>query len=100
MKPEIVQYCVRDVTLLPHLWNAYSAKLRPRDQAFWRSRVRTATMVRIELSQSKGYDGYSKAMTRAPWNAEQIQQAMDDWNDDALDMAMEGMDLNDDGEWV
>jgi exonuclease 3'-5' domain-containing protein 1 len=36
MKPEIVQYCARDVALLPELWNVYSARLRAAGQAFWR----------------------------------------------------------------
>jgi exonuclease 3'-5' domain-containing protein 1 len=59
MKPEIIQYCARDVALLPELYNVYNAKLRLPGEAHWQTRVRKATEDRIKQSQSPGYDGHT-----------------------------------------
>ena len=67
MKPEIIQYCARDVALLPGLYNVYNAKLS--GEAFWQAQVRKATKDRIKLSQSPGYDEQAKSKKiRGPWN--------------------------------
>jgi exonuclease 3'-5' domain-containing protein 1 len=100
MKPEIVRYCAWDVALLPELWKAYSAGLRPAGQAFWRRKVRAATEERIKLSQSAGYDPHAKSKTRGPWYPEQIEQDIENWNDDILSLPLEGMVLNEDDQWV
>jgi len=68
IKPEIIEYCARDVALLPGLYNVYNAKLRLPREAIWQTRVRKATKDRIKLSQSPGYDGHSTwKKIRAPW---------------------------------
>jgi exonuclease 3'-5' domain-containing protein 1 len=87
MRPEIIQYCARDVALLPGLYNVYNAKLRLPGEAFWQARVREATKDRIKLSQSPGYDGQAESKVRGPWNKEYIEQAIDEWNDDVLSEA-------------
>lgn len=56
MRPEIEEYCARDVALLPGLYDVYAAKLQEKG-AFWRVLVRDATTDRIKLSQSAGYNG-------------------------------------------
>ena len=68
MKPEIIQYCARDVALLPGLYNVYNAKLCLPGEGLWKSRVRKATKDRIILSQSPGYDGQAKSKIRGPWH--------------------------------
>lgn len=100
MKPEIVQYCARDVALLPGLWNVYNAKLSRPGDAFWRCQVRQATKERISLSQSQGYDGQSKSNVCGPWDKWNIEQDLDNWNDDVMMMARDGMVLNKDDIWV
>jgi exonuclease 3'-5' domain-containing protein 1 len=59
MRPEIVQYCTRDVAPLLGLYDVYNAKLCPPrgGGAFWRVQVRERTKDRIKLSQSPGYNG-------------------------------------------
>jgi exonuclease 3'-5' domain-containing protein 1 len=99
MKPEIVQYCARDVALLPELWNVYSARLRPAGQAFWRVKVRAATAEQVKIPKSATYDGEARSKVLGPWNEEQIEQDMEEWNDDILMMTNAGMVLNDD-RWV
>ena len=69
MKPEIIQYCARDVALLPGLYNVYDAKLCLPREAHWQTRVRKATKDRIKLSQSPNYDGHETwKKIRGPWH--------------------------------
>jgi exonuclease 3'-5' domain-containing protein 1 len=68
IKPEIIEYCARDVALLPGLYNVYNAKLCLPGEAFWQRQVRKATTDRIKLSQSPGYDGQAKSKIRGPWH--------------------------------
>jgi exonuclease 3'-5' domain-containing protein 1 len=99
MRPEIVQYCARDVALLPGLYNVYNAKLRLPGEKFWQVQVREATKDRIKLSQSPGYDGQAKIKVCGPWGKGGIEQAIDEWNDDitfnALTSDNEDEDLDD-----
>jgi exonuclease 3'-5' domain-containing protein 1 len=84
MRSEIVQYCARDVALLPGLYNVYNAKLRLPGENFWQVQVREATKDRIKLSQSPGYDRQAETKVCGPWDKESIEQAIDDWNDDVM----------------
>jgi exonuclease 3'-5' domain-containing protein 1 len=86
IRPEILQYCARDVALLPTLYNVYNAKLRPPGQNFWQVQVFEATKNRIKLSQQPNYDGQAKAdKIRGPWgDKKSIEQALDDWNEEIL----------------
>lgn len=96
LKPEMVQYCARDVALLPELWKVYSARLAPPGQSFWRSKVKEATKERVRLSQSKGYDGQARDNVLGPWDREQIEEDTNNWNDDVLTLPRQGMVLNED----
>ena len=73
MKPEIIQYCARDVALLPGLYNVYNTRLS--GEAFWQAQVRKATKDRIKLSQSPAYDGHSKSKIYGPWHRGFIEWA-------------------------
>ena len=68
IKPEIIQYCARDISLLPGLYNVYNAKLCLPGQAHWQTRVLKATKDRIKLSQSPKYDEQTTwQKIRGPW---------------------------------
>ena len=68
IKPEIIEYCARDVALLPGLYNVYNAKLHLPGEAHWQTRVRKATKDRIKLSQSPSYDKQTTwQKIRSPW---------------------------------
>jgi exonuclease 3'-5' domain-containing protein 1 len=56
IKSEIVQYCARDVALLPGLYNVYNAKLRLPEIFFWQIQIRETTKNRIKLSQNPDYN--------------------------------------------
>ena len=62
---EIVQYCARDVTLLPELWREYTGKLGR--SAVWRGKVREETEARVRASQRGDFVGHSQAMALGPW---------------------------------
>jgi exonuclease 3'-5' domain-containing protein 1 len=94
MRSEIVQYCARDVALLPGLYNVYNVKLRLPGENFWQVQVREATKDRIKLSQSPGYDGQAETEVCGPWDKESIEQAIDDWNDDVMFDALNNEDGN------
>ncbi|PGH16380.1 hypothetical protein AJ80_05230 [Polytolypa hystricis UAMH7299] len=85
MKPEIVDYCARDVAQLPGLYNAYNAKL-----------LREATKDRIKLSQSPDYDGQASTEVRGPWSKLAIERAIEIWNDDLLMGLLNDEDEDDD----
>jgi len=100
LKHEIIQYCTQDVALLPDLYDVYSAKLRQREQTFWRVYVREMTSTRIKLSQSLGYDGNSNNKALG-WNDQTIEQEMDCWNEVIMTEGIAGTHvLNDDDNWV
>lgn len=84
MRPEVVKYCARKVALLPGLYNTYNAKLRLPGEAFWQFQVQKATKDRIKLSQSPRYDGNAKTKASGPWDKEEIEQAIWDWNEEVL----------------
>ena len=68
IKPEIIQYCARDISLLPGLYNVYNAKLCLPGEAHWQTRVFKATKDRIKLSQSPKYDEQTTwQKIRGPW---------------------------------
>ena len=84
MKPEIVKYCAWTVALLPGLYKVYNGKLCGPEEAFWQAQVREATRDRINLSQSPGYDGEAESKVRGPWNKQDIERAIEAWNDDVM----------------
>ena len=84
LRPEIVRYCARDVTLLPGLYKVYDTKLRPPSQEFWRDQVRKATPERIRLSQRPDYDGQAKSKVYGPWDESYIERKKEDWNEDVM----------------
>ena len=68
IKQEIMEYCARDVALLPGLYNVYNTKLCLPKEAHWQNRVRNATKDRIKLSQSPDYDGHTTSKKiLGPW---------------------------------
>lgn len=83
-RSEIVQYCARDVALLPKLYNVYNVKLRLSEENFEQVQVREATKDRIKLSQSSGYDKQAKTKVCESWDKKFIEQVTDDWNDDVM----------------
>ncbi|KAI9771038.1 MAG: hypothetical protein M1839_002974 [Geoglossum umbratile] len=97
MRPEIMQYCARDVALLPGLYNVYNAKLRLSDRgAFWQVQVREATRDRIKLSQSPGYDGQSKSKVHGPWDKRNIERATTARNEVMFNTMTSDFDLHED----
>lgn len=64
MAEELVRYCVQDVRYLPRLWAIYETRLA----SAWRGKVAIATMDRIVLSQSVGFNGKGRHMALGPWN--------------------------------
>ncbi|KAJ5889290.1 hypothetical protein N7504_010100 [Penicillium tannophilum] len=84
----IAEYCAGNVTLLPDLFNVYSAKLHPPRETFWRVHILEATKELIKLSKNPRFDGASPANVHGPWDKESIEQAIDEWNDDIMLEAM------------
>lgn len=82
---ELSQYCARDVSFLGNLFDIYDARLRERSMAFWSVEVRQATEDRIRESQSPGYVPNGQHKAKAPWNAAQIKEAIDAWNEIVLE---------------
>lgn len=62
LSEEIRSYCVQDVQFLPQLWVYYNTKLTET----WEKRVRDASNDRVNLSQTKGYNGKGQHMALAP----------------------------------
>lgn len=92
LKPEIIQYCHLDVSLLPGLYDVYSAKLRPASQAFWRAHIPEETKLRIKDSQSPSYVPRSKSKALG-WDDEEVERWIDSWNDDIMTEHMSGMSV-------
>jgi exonuclease 3'-5' domain-containing protein 1 len=101
LKPEILRYCNQDVELLPSLWQVYSSKLRLPDMACWRQMVREAAKERIQLSQSKNYDGQAKSKVYGPWDPINIEESIENWNHDVMIWSVKAhMVLDEDDHWV
>lgn len=81
IKPEILEYCAQDVSLLPGLYSFYQKKLIHPENKFWEAEVQIATRERIKLSQSPGYNGRTRENARGPWSNKYIQKALDEWNE-------------------
>lgn len=62
LAPDILEYCVQDVVLLPRLWQSYDQKL----SKILRSRVLDATKRRIQESQSPAYIPHGRHKALAP----------------------------------
>ncbi len=62
MAPEIMKYCVQDVTLMPHLREIY----RPRLCDAWWRKIEAGTQARIQLSQSADFDPNGAHMAEGP----------------------------------
>jgi exonuclease 3'-5' domain-containing protein 1 len=98
---EILQYCKQDVELLPTLCDVYSSTLREPSNGPWRALIREATRKRIQLSQSAGYDGQAKSKVHGPWDTDEIERKIDDWNDDVMMWGVNGGDtLDENDHWV
>lgn len=67
LKPDIIQFCARDVALLPELWDIYSARLHLPEQENWPGKVKAQTQKRIEDSQSPECEPRSKSKLYGPW---------------------------------
>ncbi|KAF2009010.1 hypothetical protein BU24DRAFT_455931 [Aaosphaeria arxii CBS 175.79] len=63
LRKEIRDYCMQDVKFLPRLWKLYDQKM---GQA-WKGKVAHATVERIKLSQSAGFNGKGRHMALGPW---------------------------------
>lgn len=100
MRPEIEEYCARDVALLPGLYGVYAAKLQ-NEGAFGRVLVREATTDRIKLSQSISYNGQSEDKCYGPWDEWGIEQAMEEWEEEVWwNIRTNDFVLNEDDVWV
>ena len=81
----MIAYCSQDVTILPSLWKTYAASIcGPDSTGFWRSMIRKASIERVEMSQTKGYDSQSSDRTSSPWDAGYIEDCLEDWNGDVM----------------
>ena len=60
---QIREYCVQDVLFLPGLWTTYMARL----SRAWAEKVRVATLDRVALSQTAGYNGKGRHQALGPW---------------------------------
>lgn len=63
LKPEIVDYCTHDVTLLPRLWQLYNSRMARN----WAIRVDDATKARVVESQQWNYQPHGKHKALGPW---------------------------------
>ncbi|KAF2475949.1 uncharacterized protein BDR25DRAFT_300827 [Lindgomyces ingoldianus] len=98
---EILQYCKQDVELLPSLWDVYSSTLRKPSNGAWRALIREAIRKRIQLSQSAGYNGQAKSKVYGPWDTDEIERKIDNWNDDVTMCGVNGGNaLDENDHWV
>ena len=63
LAPELMEYCVQDVLLLPELRDRYSGRL----SEFWAQEVHAQTLKRVSESQKPGYNGDGPHMALGPW---------------------------------
>ena len=92
LRPEIVNYCVKDVMLLPKLYEVYRSKLRPPGQRFWQVEVEMKTKDRVKLAQNPKYDPQADNKVLGPWTESYLESAIDAWNDNVMDEAIHGDD--------
>lgn len=87
---QTIKYCCQDVVYLAELWKVYATKIcKPGGvSSFWRYMVRESTMERVELSQSKTYDGQARDKVEGPWYDELVDSELDSWNDDVMDLGV------------
>ncbi|KAL6900428.1 hypothetical protein GGI43DRAFT_48876 [Trichoderma evansii] len=70
---------------LAELWKVYATKIcKPGESGFWRYMVRKSTMERVELSQSETYNSQERENAKGPWDYEEVDRELDDWNDDVM----------------
>ena len=62
LSQEVMDYCIQDVTLMPHMRQVYRSKLC---DAWWQ-RIDEETEARIRLSQSANYNGQGRHMAEGP----------------------------------
>ena len=62
LAPEMMEYCVADVTFLPRLWEVYERRLT----AVWRPKLQRATEARVRESQSATYKPHGREKALAP----------------------------------
>lgn len=101
IRKDILQYCTRDVELLPMLWKEYSVKLRKPNQGCWRSMIRKETRERIRQSQSPGYDGHSREKAFGPFDTDYFEREVERWNENVWMLQhQDDMVLTEDDHWV
>ncbi|OAA63230.1 Ribonuclease H-like protein [Akanthomyces lecanii RCEF 1005] len=89
LDPKIVDYCSRDVEILPSLWTTYAAQVcKPDGSGFWRDMIREASKKRVELAREPWYDGQAPGKVSGPWDNELVESAREDWNEDVLLMGV------------
>ena len=79
MRSEIIEYCIKDVLLLPKLWEYYDSRLDQLAEPLigkswyyfglaksWRARVEQETKRRIKFSQSQDYEPESREKAKSP----------------------------------
>ncbi|MCJ1242089.1 hypothetical protein MMC14_010096 [Varicellaria rhodocarpa] len=79
MRSDIIEYCVKDVLLLPKLWEYYDPILDQLAEPLmgkswhyfglaksWRARVKDETKRRIKFSQSRDYEPESREKAKSP----------------------------------
>ncbi|GKZ34900.1 hypothetical protein AbraIFM66950_005297 [Aspergillus brasiliensis] len=96
IRQDVKEYCAGEVTVLVDLFKVYDAKLKPPGEAFWRNYILDTTRERVRRSRESGFSGASKFDDRGPWDSESIEEAIDRWNDDVMDSAMNPEETDDD----
>ena len=71
IRPDIIDYCTKDVQYLPFLWNLYSQKLSKK----WAGPVRKETLRRVRMSQDGLYEPHGRDKILSPW-AKSVQRSV------------------------
>lgn len=71
----IIDYCVQDVSFMPHLRTLYWSKLSPE----WKAEVEVATKERVRVSQTLTYQPNTRDKILSPWQSVDSGRAADDF---------------------
>ncbi|KAJ5584576.1 uncharacterized protein N7459_004376 [Penicillium hispanicum] len=75
LKPELVQYCAQDASLLPGLYDVFTAKLRRLlDARGWQALVYRTTKDRTKESQGPYYEPKGRSKALGPWGMYPIEK--------------------------
>lgn len=88
----IIDYCCADVAILPSLWKTYIRDIGTDGKLFWRSQVWEKTLERVKESQKASYDpdGGDKSLGPSDWQPGTVDELLDAWNEECLDMVRLG----------